>query len=415
MRNKLAGALAAGVAGSALFATAAHADTTCGFSDVQLAGQNSGYFMNANPWGIKAATQGRLCMTNNTNTQQNPNPNFSITDAYVNQDVKIDSKPAVAAYPHLATKNTWDGQGSLGLPVPLSKLGTSPTSADIGALPAGPTLNASYDLWLNQNCQASDLESGANSIEIMVWLNHSDGAQPGGATIDAAAAIDGRSYAVNYEARTNMKTLWYVMNTKVNAVSNLDLAPILRDSATRAPGGVKVIGEGTNFCRAEFGFEAYDNLYVTPGGTAGPTVYSFAFGNAAAQRSGTISTQNTGSRCLDGPSGTNADGSPKQVQLYDCNGSDTQWVNAVNDGTIHIRNKCLDAAGNGTTNGTKVQLYDCNHTDAQKWVFNATGTIVNTHSGLCLDAAGSGTANGTLLQLYTCNTTIAQKWWYPAS
>ncbi len=53
-------------------------------------------------------------------------------------------------------------------------------------------------------------------------------------------------------------------------------------------------------------------------------------------------------------------------------------------------NKCLDANGQGTTNGTQVIIWDCNGGTNQQWNVNANGTITGVQSGLCLDANGAG-------------------------
>src|SRR4051812_252014 len=48
--------------------------------------------------------------------------------------------------------------------------------------------------------------------------------------------------------------------------------------------------------------------------------------------------------------------------------STSAWYSAVNKNS----NKCIDAAGSGTANGTAVQQYACNGTSAQNWQFQAT-------------------------------------------
>ncbi|KOV65199.1 alpha-L-arabinofuranosidase, partial [Streptomyces sp. NRRL WC-3618] len=73
-------------------------------------------------------------------------------------------------------------------------------------------------------------------------------------------------------------------------------------------------------------------------------------------------------------------------------------------------NKCLDARGGGTTNGTAVQIWSCTGSDNQQWRVNADGTIVGVRSGLCLEAAGWGSANGTVAQLWSCTGGANQKW-----
>ena len=53
-------------------------------------------------------------------------------------------------------------------------------------------------------------------------------------------------------------------------------------------------------------------------------------------------------------------------------------------------NKCLDANGKGTTNGTAVIIWDCNGQANQQWNVNSNGTITGVQSGLCLDASRRG-------------------------
>ena len=73
-------------------------------------------------------------------------------------------------------------------------------------------------------------------------------------------------------------------------------------------------------------------------------------------------------------------------------------------------NKCLDASGQGTANGTQVIIWDCNGQTNQQWNVNANGTITGVQSGLCLDANGAGTANGTKIHLWACNGGTNQQW-----
>jgi hypothetical protein len=74
-------------------------------------------------------------------------------------------------------------------------------------------------------------------------------------------------------------------------------------------------------------------------------------------------------------------------------------------------NKCLDAYGGGTSNGTSVVIWDCNGQANQQWNVNANGTITGVQSGLCLDASGWGTSNGTKVTLWTCGGgQVNQRW-----
>jgi hypothetical protein len=72
--------------------------------------------------------------------------------------------------------------------------------------------------------------------------------------------------------------------------------------------------------------------------------------------------------------------------------------------------KCLDANGQGVSNGTTAIIWDCNGQANQQWNGNGNGTITGGQSGLCLDASGQGTANGTKLHLWTCHGGSNQQW-----
>jgi hypothetical protein len=73
-------------------------------------------------------------------------------------------------------------------------------------------------------------------------------------------------------------------------------------------------------------------------------------------------------------------------------------------------NKCLDASGRGTTNGTQVIIWDCNGQDNQQWNVNGDGTVTGVQSGLCMEASNFGTGNGTKVQLWSCTGTSSQRW-----
>ena len=77
-------------------------------------------------------------------------------------------------------------------------------------------------------------------------------------------------------------------------------------------------------------------------------------------------------------------------------------------------NKCLDASGQGTANGTAVIIWDCNGQPNQQWNLNAGSTITGVASGLCLDATGAGTASGTRINLWACHGGSNQQWTRPS-
>ena len=56
---------------------------------------------------------------------------------------------------------------------------------------------------------------------------------------------------------------------------------------------------------------------------------------------------------MDVPNSTTVDGT--QVQLWDCNGATNQrWTHTASRQLMVYGNKCLDAFGQGTSNGTMV-------------------------------------------------------------
>ena len=100
-----------------------------------------------------------------------------------------------------------------------------------------------------------------------------------------------------------------------------------------------------------------------------------------------------------------------QLQLFDCGaGTNQRWAYTGSKQLQVYGNKCLDANGRGTTNGTQVIIWDCNGQTNQQWNVNSNGTITGVQSGLCLDANGAATANGTKIILWACNGQANQQW-----
>uniref|UniRef100_UPI003F805D0F RICIN domain-containing protein n=1 Tax=Xanthomonas sp. 0924 TaxID=2835534 RepID=UPI003F805D0F len=76
-------------------------------------------------------------------------------------------------------------------------------------------------------------------------------------------------------------------------------------------------------------------------------------------------------------------------------------------------NKCLDAVGGGSVNGTEIQQYSCNENVQQLWsVVSGSGYIRGVPSGLVLDVKDLGTASGTTLQLWNGLGAANQQWWF---
>jgi hypothetical protein len=153
-------------------------------------------------------------------------------------------------------------------------------------------------------------------------------------------------------------------------------------------------GSGTNLALGTRNISGVDRLKYAWGLTAG---------------SSTSTLRNVGaSRCLDVPGATHDN---VQVIAYTCGSGDNQKWTRTPSGQITVYNgqKCLDAYGQGKTNGTVVGLYDCGSGDNQKWTFYSDGTIRGVQSGLCLDVDLASYK----VTLWSCWGGDNQKWQTP--
>lgn len=119
---------------------------------------------------------------------------------------------------------------------------------------------------------------------------------------------------------------------------------------------------------------------------------------------------NPSQRCLDVAGQSTSNGT--RTTLWDCNGGENQsWVvNATGELRVYSGTKCLDVRNQSTANGAEAIIWDCNNSVAQKWQTRSDGTIYNVHTGRCLAASAAGTSNGTGAILWTCSGGNEQKW-----
>jgi beta-glucanase (GH16 family) len=113
-------------------------------------------------------------------------------------------------------------------------------------------------------------------------------------------------------------------------------------------------------------------------------------------------------RCVDIPSANAVDGA--RLQIWDCNGSSAQRWTFNADGTVTALGKCMDVSGGSSANGAAIQLWNCNGSGAQKFVLSAAGDLVNIQANKCVDVANVATANGSPLHLWECTGASNQKW-----
>ncbi|SFD99656.1 Lysophospholipase L1 [Chitinophaga sp. CF118] len=90
----------------------------------------------------------------------------------------------------------------------------------------------------------------------------------------------------------------------------------------------------------------------------------------------------------------------------------------IADGTYKITNRnsglVLDAAGQGTVNGTAIQQWSYNGGSNQQWTVKSIGNnqyqIIGLQSGRSLDVTGQSVADGAPIQLYDYQGGNNQKW-----
>ena len=118
-----------------------------------------------------------------------------------------------------------------------------------------------------------------------------------------------------------------------------------------------------------------------------------------------------GDKCVDARGESSADGT--QVILYDCHYRENQqWTVEDNYGRqpgpiIGIGGQCLDVKGGDMTPGTPVILWRCKGSANQMWI-RAGNKITNR--GMCLNAEGGSSRNGTRLIVWPCEGAPNEKW-----
>ena len=135
------------------------------------------------------------------------------------------------------------------------------------------------------------------------------------------------------------------------------------------------------------------------------------------------------SKCLDNAGNSSSNGS--KIQIWQCTSGDPsqQWSFAPSTspgevanaglsqlGAMKIHGKCLNIVNNGTANGSKIQLWSCNGAANEQWeIAGGYGELYNPVSGKCLEDPSSSKNNGTQLDIWSCNGGAWQAWLLPGS
>lgn len=234
------------------------------------------------------------------------------------------------------------------------------------------------------------------------------------------ADVDGSAYdwstkTVNDAARYTPDA-WQQLTAVYNAETGLmslyvngTLASVGHHNAATSPppSGPLVLGRYKENGRADYYHEGLK------GGVSNLAVYPYAAPPTAPGATGPISLAAKPSHCMDNDNGRPVDGN--KIQAWDCNmigGGNAQKFDIRADGTIRHQDKCLDATGAGTSNGTPIQIVGCHNHPAQQFLPRADGSLYNPVSGRCVDAGNM--QSGTQLYLWDCNATNPQRWAIPA-
>jgi poly(hydroxyalkanoate) depolymerase family esterase len=165
--------------------------------------------------------------------------------------------------------------------------------------------------------------------------------------------------------------------------------------------GVSVSGAGHSLPTS--GMIAYAINFLGLNGTSTPPTSTPPTSSSPPPTGTTVKIVGKASnRCADITGQATTDGT--RLQLYDCNNNWNQaWTKTGNTLVNPQSGKCVTASG--TANSSAVTLSTCTSTGSQQWTLTTNGNLTNSASGRCLDAAGQGTTNGTQLQLYDCVST----------
>lgn len=158
--------------------------------------------------------------------------------------------------------------------------------------------------------------------------------------------------------------------------------------------------------------ERVKTVYVTPTQAVATHAVSTPAAPATTHSAPAVSGQVVGydAMCLDDRGGGVSNGNP--VQIFSCDGTNSQLWTVEPDGTIRSSGMCMDVEGGNDTDGTLIDLYQCNGTGAQVWQSRSDGELFNPLSGKCLDDKQWG-GSGTQLEIWDCNDGTNQQWNLP--
>jgi hypothetical protein len=110
----------------------------------------------------------------------------------------------------------------------------------------------SYDIWFNASSTAGQTNNqAAPELEMMIWLNHTSGADPIGHQVASNVAIGGNTYNIWYND-SGGNTVSYVLSNPSTTIST-DLYPMIQNSISRG-----YMPSSYYLLDVEFGFEIWN-------------------------------------------------------------------------------------------------------------------------------------------------------------
>ena len=154
-------------------------------------------------------------------------PAFALTAS----GISVATNGAPGAYPSVFRGCHWgDCTADSGMPISVASVehpGTVTTTDQTSTVSAG-AWDDSYDIWWNADPQSKANASGSD-LEMMIWLDHVGPVEPAGHVVASDVSIGGHVYNVWYSGHT----VSYVLSSPSSSVTNLDLAPLAADAASR--------------------------------------------------------------------------------------------------------------------------------------------------------------------------------------
>jgi hypothetical protein len=114
-----------------------------------------------------------------------------------------------------------------------------------------------------------------------------------------------------------------------------------------------------------------------------------------------------GGLCLDLNGGVVADGN--FVDVFRCNGSNTQIWTVGTDGTLRAAGGCAQSLAADTA----IAITGCDGRASTKWRAGANSSLVSVNIGQCLTDPGNGGSNGEAVRLSACNGNANQRFTLP--